>query len=51
MTGVDIEKLAESCEDYLVHRYIPIRHSNKEDIINHAIKEGYQLGKYLASDT
>ena len=47
MTGIDIEKLAESCEDYLLHRFIPIRYTDKQDIINHAVKEGYQLGKYM----
>ena len=51
MEHVDMDKLAESCEDYLTHRYIPILSNDRDDIINHAIKEGYQIGKYLAMDT
>lgn len=45
---IDIKDLVESCEDYLLHRYIPITSTEDQDIIDHAIKEGYQLGKYLA---
>lgn len=52
MTDItDIKKLAESCEDYLVHRYIPLKSTDDEDIISHALKEGFQLGKYLQGCT
>ena len=47
---INIEALAQSCEDYLNHRYIPIRSTEQQDIIDHAIKEGYQLGLFLRMD-
>lgn len=40
------EALAEDCEDYLLHRYIPLPSFNNDDIIEKAIKEGYILEKF-----
>ena len=39
------ELLAEDCEDYLLHRNIPFRSHSYDNIILHAIREGYQLEK------
>jgi len=44
---IDIKDLANSCEDYLLHRYIPLYSTVDQDIIDHAMKEGYQIGLYL----
>lgn len=38
--------LAESCEDFLLHRNIPLRSYKVLDIIDQALKEGYQLSKF-----
>ena len=38
--------LAESCEDFLLHRNIPLRSYLVVDIIDQALKEGYQLSKF-----
>ena len=38
--------LAEDCEDYLLHRHIPLRSDYDGDIIEHALKEGYKLSKF-----
>ena len=48
LDGIDKTELAKSCEDYLLHRYIPLHSTDEQDIINHALKEGYQLGRFLA---
>lgn len=40
------EALAEDCEDFLVHRHIPLRSHSYDTIILHAISEGYQLAKF-----
>ena len=39
------EILAASCEDFLLHRNIPLRGSSPELIIQHALREGFQLSK------
>jgi len=40
------EVLAEDCEDFLLHRNIPLRSHSYDNIILHAIREGYQLNKF-----
>lgn len=40
------EALAEDCEDYLIHRHIPLHSHSYDNIIVQAIKEGYQLSKF-----
>jgi len=42
------ESLAEDCEDYLIHRHIPLYSHSYDNIIIHAIKEGYQLSKFYS---
>lgn len=37
------EALAEDCEDYLLHRHIPLFSHSYDNIILQAIREGYQL--------
>lgn len=41
-----LEALSEDCEDYLLHRYIPLTSHSYRSIINQALKEGYQIGKF-----
>jgi len=38
--------LAEDCEDFLLHRNIPLHSECRECIIQQALKEGYQLSKF-----
>ena len=40
------EALAEDCEDFLVHRHIPLYSHSYDNIIIQAIKEGYQLNRF-----
>lgn len=40
------EMLAEDCEDYLLHRHIPLYSHSYDNIIRQAIKEGYQLNRF-----
>jgi len=40
------EALAEDCEDFLLHRNIPLYSHSYDNIINQALKEGYQLHKF-----
>ena len=40
------ERLAEDCEDYLNHRYIPLKSYAYDNIIVQAIREGYVLPKF-----
>ena len=40
------ELLAEDCEDYLLHRNIPLRSHSYDNIILHAMREGYQIQKF-----
>lgn len=37
------ECLAEDCEDYLLHRHIPLHSHSYDRIIMQAIREGYRL--------
>jgi len=37
------EALAEDCEDFLLHRHIPLTSHSYDNIIQQALKEGYQL--------
>ena len=40
------EALAEDCEDYLVHRHIPLRSHSYDNIILKEFREGYQYNKF-----
>ena len=40
------EALAEDCEDYLLHRSIPLISHSYDTIIRQAFKEGYRLEKF-----
>jgi len=40
------EALAEDCEDYLVHRHIPLHSHSYDNIILQAFREGYQYSKF-----
>jgi len=46
LTHEDKEALAEDCEDYLIHRHIPLHSHSYDNIINQALKEGYQIVKF-----
>lgn len=37
------EQLAEDCEDYLLHRHIPLHSHSYDNIIIQAFREGYQM--------
>lgn len=43
MTHEAKECLAEDCEEYLLHRHIPLISHSYDNIINQALKEGYQI--------
>lgn len=40
------EALAEDCEDYLLHRHIPLMSYSYDNIIMQALREGYQMSKF-----
>jgi hypothetical protein len=40
------EVLADDCEDFLLHRNIPLRSHSYDSIIIHALREGYQMKKF-----
>jgi len=42
----DKEALAEDCEDYLLHRHIPLHSHSYDNIIHQAFREGYQHDKF-----
>lgn len=46
LTEQQLEALSEDCEDFLVHRYIPLTGLSVQGIINKALKEGYQIEKF-----
>ena len=46
LTHDELEALSEDCEDYLIHRYIPLTSHSYSNIINQAIKEGYTFEKF-----
>ena len=46
LTHAEKEALAEDCEDYLIHRHIPLRSHSYDVIIRHAISEGYQVSRF-----
>lgn len=46
LTHEQKECLAEDCEDFLVHRHIPLYSHSYDNIIMQAIKEGYQLNRF-----
>ena len=51
---IDLEKLSheekealeEDCEDFLLHRNKPLRSHSYDNIILHAVREGYQMAKF-----
>lgn len=46
LTHEQREALAEDCEDFLVHRHIPLHSHSYDNIINQALREGYQVKKF-----
>ena len=40
------EALAEDCEDFLLHRNIPLYSHSYDNIISQALREGYQLARF-----
>lgn len=46
ITHEEKEALAEDCEDFLLHRHIPLRSHSYDNIIRQAILEGYQLNRF-----
>lgn len=42
----ELEVLADDCEDYLLHRNIPLFSHSYHNIINQALKEGYKIDKF-----
>lgn len=40
------EALAEDCEDYLLHRNIPLHSHSYDKIIIQALREGYQMSGF-----
>ena len=46
MSHEDKEALAEDCEDFLLHRNIPLRSHSYDNIIKHAVLEGYQIERF-----
>lgn len=46
LTHSQKESLAEDCEDYLLHRNIPLLSYSYDNIIIQAIREGYQVQKF-----
>lgn len=40
------EALAEDCEDFLLHRHIPLHSHSYDNIIVQAFREGYQMAKF-----
>jgi len=46
LTHEEKEALAEDCEDYLLHRNIPLHSHSYDNIINQALREGYQLNRF-----
>jgi hypothetical protein len=46
ITHDDKEALAEDCEDFLLHRHIPLHSHSYDSIIRQALVEGYQLNRF-----
>lgn len=46
LTHEEKEALAEDCEDFLLHRHIPLRSHSYDNIIRQALLEGYQLSRF-----
>jgi|TARA_B100000902_G_C27300555_1_gene912530 hypothetical protein len=40
------EALSEDCEDYLLHRHIPLHSHSYDNIIIQALREGYQMSGF-----
>jgi hypothetical protein len=40
------EALSEDCEDYLLHRNIPLHSHSYDNIIIQALREGYQMSGF-----
>lgn len=46
LTHIQKELLSDDCEDFLLHRNIPLLSHSYDSIIEQALKEGYQLSKF-----
>jgi hypothetical protein len=46
LTHEQKECLAEDCEDFLLHRHIPLHSHSYDNIIRQAMVEGYQVSKF-----
>ena len=51
LTHEQKELLAEDCEDFLLHRNILLCSHSYDNIINQALREGYQLNKFNLSNS
>jgi len=49
LTHVQKELLSNACEDFLLHRNIPLYSHSYDNIINQALKEGFQIKKYYTN--
>lgn len=49
ITHEEKELLSNACEDFLLHRNIPLYSHSYDNIINQALKEGFQLKKYYTN--
>lgn len=41
-----LEVLSEDCEDFLLHRHIPLMSHSYTNIIRQALREGYQYDRF-----
>lgn len=46
LTVEEKESLSEDCEDFLLHRHIPLRSHSYDEIIRQALLEGYQINRF-----
>ena len=46
LSHAEKEALGEDCEDFLLHRHIPLHSHSYEHIILQAMREGYQISKF-----
>lgn len=46
LTETKKQLLADRCEDFLLHRNIPLHSYTLDDIILQAVREGFQLSKF-----
>ena len=46
LTHDELEVLADDCEDFLLHRNIPLFSHSYQNIVSQALKEGYKIDKF-----